>query len=279
MTGRIPEDDDEFHTLMLEIDRVLSKRGQRIHQRPFHAISELAKKSGLPLAYASSLPSPSPSVADRVNDWYQSQFGDRLKISTAIGEMVIPIEGDLWIMSLPRVFGTFPVNDKLLTECIHELPPKRWNSLSDSERRFVFESFVTGYEAFSLMRAAETCPLIKSALADITAAVVHLTDVRPDYGLSKWSSLQVAEKLLKSAIESSDGEYQWTHNLTVLKEQANAAGLKGEWSGLLKYIQCTPGIRYGDEPCSLDEALTAHLASLTLALQLALAGAEFSSLK
>jgi len=41
--------------------------------------------------------------------------------------------------------------------------------------------------------------------------------------------------------------------------------------------QCKPGIRYGEEPCSRNEALRAHHASLDLVNRLGAAGANFES--
>jgi len=65
----------------------------------------------------------------------------------------------------------------------------------------------------------------KEALDDLNQSAVYLTAPKPNYGLSKWSSLQAAEKMLKSYAVQNGGKLHKKHDLTKLEKEAVNAGL------------------------------------------------------
>ena len=114
------------------------------------------------------------------------------------------------------------------------------------------------------------------ARGDVEAAVNCLMTRGGRYGESKWASLQVAEKVLKAAIELAGTKFKFTHGLSELCHTLSDTGLVFDARLQVSAIQCKPGIRYGEEPCSRDEALLAHHAAMELINILCEAGAKFS---
>lgn len=300
MANNFPKDQLEFHELMLEVDRDLVSRGIAISGRPIMALGELSTKFGLPL------PISKPRlnffhesfqywpISARVYEWYDQRYGERLKVNFSPGKMVILIEDDLWSMKFPRIFGAVSIvvsrtvessNKKTpdqspvynVVDSIENLPRSRVIALSDGELHLIYEKFLLGFEALSLLNGSASNQLIQSAKADITMAAEHLMSQVPQFGLSKWASLQATEKALKAAIASTGRSFSTTHNLEKLTSEAKSAGLVDQWSILLPHIQCSPGIRYGEERCDRDAAVIAHHASLAVVLLLQQGGAAFES--
>ena len=56
-----------------------------------------------------------------------------------------------------------------------------------------------------------------------------------------------------------------THNLTRIAQQAQLVGLPQIDINLLSKVQCSAGVRYGEEAIELTDAITAHHASLDIA--------------
>lgn len=301
MPRSIPDDEVRFDELMKMVDRRLVKSGYEIPQRPIMALNEVSKLYSMTLLVteppegARFEGTDTWPVTSRIYQWYESRYGERLNLGDAPGRMVILIEEDQWVLRFPRIYGAvnFIVSHTHqssrtpsssgsvvfnVVDAVEKMPRERIPSLPDTELEHIFEKFILGVQAFSLLEGTTSKHgLIRSAIADIRASVEHLMATHAQYGLSKWSSLQAAEKVLKATIEMAGGTYSSTHVLQKLTKQAVAAGLVDHWSILLPYIQCSPGIRYGAEPCTRDEALVAHHASLMLMLLLQQGGADFSS--
>jgi HEPN domain-containing protein len=129
---------------------------------------------------------------------------------------------------------------------------------------------------YILEATSERNELVAEARSDLKTAVDKLMERGDHYGNSKWASLQAAEKCLKAAIELHGGQYDWTHKLKELSDDLSTLGVKLSAPHLLDDIQCNPKIRYRKEPCSREQALTAHHVVLNLVLDLVAAGAKFS---
>jgi hypothetical protein len=132
--------------------------------------------------------------------------------------------------------------------------------------------FPIGLAAAYHLEAGIKHPLIAIAISDTKTAVGKLMDRDEHWGDSKWASLQAAEKCLKAAIDIRGGSPGRTHMLGELKNDLAQLGVSIATPSLIDAIQCTPSIRYGDEPCSMDEALAAHHAFLRLVVELVIAG-------
>ncbi|KJS30042.1 MAG: hypothetical protein VR64_17805 [Desulfatitalea sp. BRH_c12] len=285
---------------MLDIDRQLSSLGFSIPQRPINALVELSRKCGIPLPITKPHTETQHRTAtfwpvtERVLSWYDQRYGDRIKMSFSPGRMAVLIEDDIWILRFPGVLGSVALTVSRnresvrlgsegqpavynVVDAVENLPRSRLPMLPDNELEHIYEKFEFGLKAFSILRGSAEHALMNSALADIAAAVEHLACEQQNFGLSKWSSLQAAEKMFKAAISLAGGSYSNTHDLAKLSKQAEATGLKGDWEVLHHHIQCSPGIRYGEEPCDRDSALIAHHAALGLSIMLHQGGARFRS--
>jgi hypothetical protein len=111
--------------------------------------------------------------------------------------------------------------------------------------------------------------------ADIDTAVYHLTNVNCQYGLSRWASLQAAEKTLKGFMRVLGGKPPKTHDLQQLANLAARLGLsisanfRSLEADLIARAQCSPSVRY-TETVTLEEAVDAHHASLVICRCLAI---------
>lgn len=300
VTGSININPAEFHELMLTVDHILVSLGVGIQQRPMRALRELSRRYSLTLPVTEPPPGSGFDGAEcwpltaRVYEWYEKRYGDRLKVDLAPGRLAILIEDDLWILRLPRIYGSAqltasrtllssrsPSSTDLVynvVDAIEGMPKSRASSLPDNQLEHIFEKFILGIQAFGFLEGSVSChELIGLAVADIGAAVDHLTAPQAQHGLSKWSSLQATEKLLKAAISLAGERFSNIHDLEKLTKQATARGLIDRWSMLTPHIQCSPGIRYGEEACDRDAALRAHHASLAMVPLLQEGGAKFKS--
>ena len=106
--------------------------------------------------------------------------------------------------------------------------------------------------------------LVPEARGNLTNAVELLFSTPPQYGLSKWESLQAAEKVLKAFISAKGAKFKFTHILEDLALRAELLGLPLIPRAELRDIQCSPQVRYGDIPVTSREAVKAHQAALSV---------------
>lgn len=118
--------------------------------------------------------------------------------------------------------------------------------------------------AYSTLRALDDVEYVREVVGDFDAAVNHLIEHSPQPGLSKWASLQVVEKLLKAYISTKGGSVEFIHKLQKLANEAVKLGLPEPPKDYIDLVQCPAGVRYGQIPVSVDEALLAHHISLEL---------------
>lgn len=146
-------------------------------------------------------------------------------------------------------------------------------TLSEVALRSMIELFPISLAAAYHLEAGAAHPLMKIAQSDMNTAVGKLMDRGEHFGDSKWASLQAAEKCLKAAIEIRGGIPDRTHKLGELRDDLAQLGVTIATPSLIDAIQCSPSIRYGDEHCTMIEALAAHHAVLRLVVELVVAGA------
>jgi HEPN domain-containing protein len=300
MTGKPPPPHigPSFDAMMLEIDAKLAAEGCPIAHRPMHAGREISVRYGIPMPIAvtdvSRLPPelrPYAPLSIAITRWYDESYGDRLKIDMSPGRTVVRLDGDLYVVRTPRLLGSaeFHVSREFTPQPTCGRGPLRCNILQlvegltkakaarlpDEGLTQVASAFTTALHACYTLEATPHV-LLQSARSDMTCAVTALMGRTERAGESKWASLQAAEKTLKAAISLQGEEFAFTHNLTRLAGSLRDLGVAPDVEPLLAAIQCTPGIRYGEEACSQQEALDAHQASLSLVNALSEAGARFN---
>jgi hypothetical protein len=107
----IPESGPDFEAMMREIDSAFARDGLAIQNRSIHAVMAVGKrfKVSMPLV---ALPPGAPhelqqfaQLSRNIHDWYTTAYGDRTKTDFSPGKTVLIIEGDLYRLSLPRIYG------------------------------------------------------------------------------------------------------------------------------------------------------------------------------
>lgn len=282
MTSSVPEDTDAFNQLMGQIDQRLRDEGLEIAKRPLHALRLLSQQFNIPLPLAE----PPPQVQDayalhwpvskRAYDWYDQRYGDKLKIDFTLGKIAVELDGDLWSVRIPRLVGsgmfvvlrprTSPHKGLYnILDLVEAMTDAHRASLSADALDNLHDLFHTGFQALSILHASRSRHrLLAIALEDTKAAVLHLMGPIPEYGSSRWASLQVTEKTIKAVIALLGGRFSETHKLETLGHELQSVLPHANIAALFPHIQCSARVRYGQEASTQGQALAAHLASLNV---------------
>lgn len=237
---------EAFDTYMKSVDKRLKVAGIDIPGRPVAAFCEISRE-------LKCIISPDDEVFKRINKWFQHRYGDRLKLTWKIGKMVVLIDGDPYIVRYPLVLPR-TVNP---LEWIVDATPALLHAISANDLNILVQSLIYGYKSFQQLER-----LPHNAIANLETAIVQIMNRPPHYGESKWASLQATEKTLKEYIKQQGGTPKYIHKLAELAEEADKFGLPPVSQSFIDCIQCFAGVRYGDIPVTLDEAVKAHQASI-----------------
>ena len=254
----ILQDPKSFENLMQEIDVQLKNDDVPIQGRSMAGLAAITKKFKCSLSWDSY-------EAKAINNWFVQTYGDRLKINWDIGKTVVQIKGDIYSVKLPRIFGQMRVN---VMEWIEKCTPKLLQSLSEAELDAIAEQIHSHFEAYSKMGK-----MPRENTTDLDTSVNHLANQHPQYGLSRWASLQASEKTLKDYIKKQGGTFpkggKDGHNLSKLFDIAEQHGLPALDKTLVSSVQCSAGVRYSETPSSKEEAIDAYLASVKICAHIA----------
>lgn len=284
--------DEELASHLQRIDAQLASEGFTIPQRPMNAIVRLgtALKLSLPFSDPKGFQHESSVnwyVTEFIHQWYDTRYGERIKLDFSPGLIAIDIRGDIYVVRMPLVYGAARFyahgepNPKPTGHFSRE--PPRFNALdaipdltttirrelTEAELDYILQLFVLGVEVSHHFKGlGPKAELARLARADIDAAVTHLSDLRREYGLSKWSSLQATEKVFKHVITTTGQPFKHIHDLATLLRTTTAMGFGADVREAIDVIQCSPGVRYGEPTVSEIEALDAHHASLVVCREL-----------
>jgi hypothetical protein len=288
--------ESDFEKLMEHTDQELKDQGVPIPSRPLHAFSEVSRRLNIAIVISPEAAPAIPRRYDRftlaahINRWYQARYGDSLKVHLGPGSVAVMIRGDPWKMVIPRIYGSVicicdPDLDKYRNSpriaagpqppeynvllCIEKFPAGLTGILTDMERQEILQFFMKAHEALQSLERICSKPYVNEAIADLNSAVTFILQRPPQYGQSKWSSLQLVEKLLKSFLKMNKASIPKHHELRRILKSAQNYGLVAPDAALLASIQCPAGVRYGEVPVKREEAISAHHASLDVVNQLA----------
>ena len=147
------------------------------------------------------------------------------------------------------------------------------NTLDTEEMQGLFNQFVFGRNAFTrVYEIYDRSELTQQARADLMASSSHLFDSPPNYGLSKWASLQAAEKFIKDFIVAKGSAAPRIHNLKRLAAIAEGRGLPTIPEVWLDDIECAAEVRYGGTGVTAQEAIEAQYAALQVCEHIATVG-------
>lgn len=231
--GRPPEQGPQFEALMAQIDFKLTDAGVDIPSRPMLALREVSVKYGLSMPLGGGDPERLPpdlrenaTLSEAIIQWFRDNYGDRLKQYPCLGRMVVLLDGDLYVLSVPRIFGSvnfvltrqwLPAPDILrgpatsnITQLVDDMTPAKAARLSDDALNAIGNAFETAVPATYTLESTDH-NLMVIARGDIEVAVNGLMMRSSRNGKSKWASLQVAEKVLKAAIDLAGLKFKFTH--------------------------------------------------------------------
>src|SRR5688572_579585 len=108
---RPPESGPQFERMMAAIDSKLKSEGVDIPSRPIMAVGEVAKKyhisiplGGDPTRMQSEL-LENYNLSEAIKSWYDEKYGSRLKENPCPMHTVVLLDGDLYDLRIPRIFG------------------------------------------------------------------------------------------------------------------------------------------------------------------------------
>ena len=248
----------EFEKLMQEVDQKLKEEDIPIQGRSIAGLCAVAQKFKCDLSWESA-------EAKAINNWFVQTYGDKLKVNWDIAKTIVQIEGDIYSVKLPRIFGQRQVN---VLEWIEQSTPKLLRSLSKTKLDAVGAQIFSHFKAYAKM---EKMP--RDNTTDLNTSVSHLISQHPQYGLSRWASLQASEKTLKDYIKKQGGTFpkggKDGHNLSRLAMIAEQHGLPVVDKTLIASVQCPASVRYSETSSSKQAAIDAYLASVRVCAHVA----------
>ncbi|MCP3682156.1 MAG: hypothetical protein GY861_05635 [bacterium] len=270
---------EEFEFFMEKIDQKMIDEGIPPKGRQIKGIFEAAKelKTEVPWVteeFAKKDDYTILSLAAHIVIWFQKKYEDRLNMGYA-NKSIAKLKGDFYVLNILTTYGDVelffdPKADAVIdgyinvAKFIEGLTAYTAERITDQE---IKELATLLYNAICLTRALDSrlsVDMLKEAKSDFIQSVEALFRDQLVPGLSKWHSLQFAEKVLKAFIESKNEAYGFTHKLDVLLQKAIECGLKNteEYDGGI--IQCKPEVRYNADLVSKDEAYNAHIEAIKL---------------
>lgn len=285
----------EFEELMIEIDTILKEKDITIPNRSIQALLEAG--SLLEIEDMKVFPFKSnpiegvyegDSLLAHISKWIDGRYGDRLKLDPSLGQCLIIIRGDPWLLNYPFIFGhirficerdltkKFVVNKSgkpqkkpeiNLLKLIENLPQPLANELTDDELQTLLDHFINFLDLFTKTRDHyKNEELINSGLIDLKESAVYCVRGRVSYHLSKWASLQAAEKFLKFYLDQKNVAFPYIHNLEELAQQAYRNGLPTINQDIINDVQCEARVRYETSTDSTNDVVKAHLGALEIGL-------------
>ncbi len=260
------------------------------HSRGMNAVIKFGQRYGLTMPFSEPQPGMSPKIAEnwshtkRIFQWFEEIYGERNKLDPSAGRKVAVLaDGDIWEMRLPIVWGTLiPVVENRLTspEPMFSTAPKPYNvsnsitgitdrrllQFTNDDTNEVYGHFVVGLDVCAAIdHFRKYHPLFTEANSDLTTAVAMLTAQSPNYGQSRWATLQFAEKFMKGLIHViGTGDPNQSHKIRNLHDELAKSIMGLNLTNLVVDIECTASVRYGEVASTRTQAYDAHKASLLL---------------
>lgn len=285
-----PTTESEFQAFMERIDATLRAEGRPAVGRELGGFAEISRRLGETTMPFLSKGEPLPGVYDgidliiRAKQWFAARYGRKLLLDLSPGSVALLLRGDVWILKLPVLIGRWhlvatrepPRTDDVVrlddgrtevhnvVDGIVGLPEGLRRALTDTELAQLVELFQTAMGAYRALRDCRGEPLIAEVVSDHEATVRHLEGRNAHLGQARWSALQAAEKMFKAHIIAAGRKPLRIHQLDVLSGLVAETGIEPPDPFFIDAVQCDPGVRYGHDCGSLEEAVRAHHASLEL---------------
>ena len=293
---------EEFDRMMVSLDRHLAALRLNPAQRPMNASLLVSSKLGLDGTPIFSSPeergqpfSPRDLLA-RVHDWYDATYGDKTKIDFSPGSVVVQLQGTLWEMKMPKVWGRFqpfaspdltrptkpqiavkgstPIRHNILWS-IEGMTQAYASQLTRNDLLMLVDEFDNDYPAMVCLDDLKGHDLFDEARGDYRHSVDALLTGH-EINKARWDTAQCAEKVLKGLLARDGHPFPTAgpkgHDIEHLGELVKQHLLIDLPASDLKLIYCSPAVRYAEQKETVENALAAHQA-LVMVLRL-LAEAE-----
>ena len=274
---------DYLDSLINAVDTELSMEQIPIAARPLRALMRLAQRLQRPLSFHEK-----DRTAQYILAWFDKKYGNRLKSVGPIGEIVVLIRNDPYKMVIPLLYGQATLiavpqpqekqahvtRDSVkinVFDCIKDFTWIYAKELTAVEKKELILFLRWGSESFQEIHQIKNIIYVPEALGDLQVAVGSIFGNPEQCGLSKWSSLQAAEKLIKAFISVKGGSVNKHHVLSKHIKRAYSLGLKKINQDNVEILECDAGVRYGEKVVTVHEAVEAHHASVDLCAKIATA--------
>jgi HEPN domain-containing protein len=279
-----PASDAEFDAMMSSLDEHLAKCGHQPFRRPTRAEHLVSVRLGVSAVLSGPLWIRAPrtlfgptDLLLRVGEWYEQNYGKRLRPPFRARSFAIDIRGTLWRVRLPIVFGTVTVFvDRNLgkdyrggalniLQSIEGFTQAYANRLHDEEIERIVEDSHMAYLAIEVLNGLSQHVFFEQARMDYEHSIDALMS---GFSWSKvrWETAQCAEKVLKGLLATAGHEYPSKggtgHDIPRLGEIVSEKLGLALVPELLTSIHCEPKVRYGEQSVSPAEAFSAHAALL-----------------
>ncbi len=288
----LPKNESEFNQMMESLDEQFKNMGIPIYARELRAGSEISRIFNIKIPIVGqeqAIPGDyiGASLSGHITKWYKERYGDKLIVSFSPGQIVVLIRKDPYRLTLPRIYGQVSlICDKTLKvypetgvynpilgkkigvfnilNTIEGLTSTLANRLSENELKEIMDLFIKALDTFYKLEKKRDLKYLMEAKADFETAVNNILSNKPQFGQSKWASLQFVEKIMKGFLLYHLDRIPFTHNLTELNNLLIENGIDVIPEELINKIQCSPGIRYDGSLVNQDNAIKAHHASIEL---------------
>lgn len=284
------KDYTDFNAYLEKIDAGMRRDEVPITVRPLQALSRISGEHGdielnisaaMELNEADLVGYEGDALTRRIIDWFNNLYGDLLKVSFQQGKSVTLIRGDPYLMNIPIALGdvefTFDVktfgqsgsldgNGRTVVnvfDCLTNITEATVARVSRSEGpRLANELRANTHRFHKATEIGEFWGTL-DVRTDLDTAAHHVVSDQPNFGISRWHSLQAAEKALKSVLGCQGLNFPHSHDLFQL---AHATGMLGISPLSLNTAMCSPSVRYDPNLSTLNQAINAHHASLDICL-------------
>ena len=268
--------DDEFNRVLEDIDQKMVAQGIRIQAREivgWTLFCEEQKLEGIDMQ---------DPISQKVMEWFKARYGDRLTLNMSFGCSVVLVRGDIFRFRCPMFFGQYHliceprfIGQKInpgptqpgVRNALDELEgmtPAYAGSLTLQELKNIHIAVASAEVNLARVGDAGDRPFIPESRADIRESVEHMMRFDPQFGASKWASLQAVEKFLKAYILQRGTQQKQIHDLSKLARTAESLGLPAIDRATIGSVQCAASVRYESSSATKEEAVQAHQSAIRL---------------
>lgn len=287
------DDHTDFNAYLEKIDAEMRRDNVPIRARQIQALSRISGEYGdmefnisgaMELGEADIIGYEGDALTRRIIIWFEDLYGDRLKIRFQAGKSVALVRGDPYLMKIPFALGSvkFTYNVETLGQsgrrekngqiivnvfdCLPDITEATVARVSRSDGLRLANELKANTQRFQKASEIGKYENIFDVRTDLDSAAQHIVSDPPSYGMSRWHSLQAAEKALKSVLSCQGLDFPKVHDLFQL---VHSSGMLGISPLALDATMCLPSVRYEPDLSTLDQAINAHHASLDICLEVA----------